>query len=49
LFCPAVKKENKPVTIIKSFQEKQKSGELEVPPKQELLTLIDSSTTIFNS
>ena len=33
----------------KSFQEQLKSGGLEVPPKQELLTLAGSSTKIFNS
>ena len=33
----------------KHFQEQLKSGGLEVPPKQELLTLVASSTTIFNS
>lgn len=33
----------------KIFQEQLKSGGLEVPPKQELLTLIGSSTNIFNS
>jgi hypothetical protein len=32
----------------KHFQEQLKSGGLEVPPKQELLTLVDSSITIFN-
>jgi len=37
------------ITIIQSFQEQLKSGELEVPLKQELPTLIDSSTTIFNN
>ncbi len=31
----------------KSFQEQLKSGGLEVPPKQELLTLIGSSNNIF--
>jgi hypothetical protein len=33
----------------KIFQEQLKSGGLEVPPKQELLTLIGSSNNIFNS
>ena len=33
----------------KRFQEQLKSGGLEVPPKQELLTLIGSSNNIFNS
>ena len=33
----------------RSFQEQLKSGGLEVPPKQELLTLIGSSNNIFNS
>ena len=33
----------------KIFQEQLKSGGLEAPPMQELLTLIGSSTTIFNS
>jgi hypothetical protein len=33
----------------KIFQEQLKSSGLEVPPKQELLTLVDSSTNIFNS
>lgn len=32
----------------KYFQEQLKSGGLEVPPKQELLTLVGSSTSIFN-
>jgi hypothetical protein len=32
----------------KHFQEQLKPG-LEVPPKQELLTLVGSSVTIFNS
>jgi hypothetical protein len=31
----------------KSFQEQLKSGGLEVPPKQELLTMIGSSNDIF--
>lgn len=31
----------------KSFQEQLKSGGLEVPPKQELLTLIGTSNDIF--
>lgn len=31
----------------KSFQEQLKAGGLEVPPKQELLTLVGSSTDIF--
>lgn len=31
----------------KSFQEQLKSGGLEVPPKQELLTLIGTSNNIF--
>ena len=30
------------------FQEQLKSGGLEVPPKQELLSLVGSSTDIFN-
>lgn len=33
----------------KIFQEQLKSGGLEVPPSQELLTLIGSSNNIFNS
>lgn len=33
----------------KHFQDQLKSGGLEVPPKQELLTLVGSSTSIFNS
>ena len=33
----------------KSFQEQLRSGGFEVPPKQELLTLIGSSDNIFNS
>lgn len=32
----------------KHFQEQLKSGGLDVPPKQELLTLVGSSTNIFN-
>jgi hypothetical protein len=32
----------------KHFQEKLKSGGLEIPPKQELLTLVGSSNTFFN-
>ncbi len=32
-----------------SFQEQLKSNGLEVPPKQELLTLIGTSNNIFNS
>lgn len=32
----------------KYFQEQLKAGGLEVPPKQELLTLVGSSTTIFD-
>ncbi len=32
----------------KYFQEQLKAGGLEVAPKQELLTLIGSSTSIFN-
>lgn len=32
----------------KSFQEQLKSGGLETPPKQELLTLVESSNNIFN-
>jgi hypothetical protein len=32
----------------KHFQEQLKSGGLEVPPKQELLTLVGTSTNIFN-
>lgn len=31
----------------KFFQEQLKSGGLEVPPKQEILTLVDSSNSIF--
>ena len=33
----------------KTFQEQLKASGLEVPPKQELLTLVDSSSVIFNS
>ncbi len=33
----------------KYFQEQLKSRGLEVPPKQELLTLVGSSNNIFNS
>ncbi len=33
----------------KYFQEQLKSNGLEVPPKQELLNLVGSSNTIFNS
>ncbi len=33
----------------KHFQEQLKSNGLEVPPKQELLTLVGSSKNIFNS
>jgi hypothetical protein len=33
----------------KHFQEQLKASGLEVPPKQEFLTLVDSSVTIFNS
>ncbi len=33
----------------KHFQEQLKAGGLEVPPKQELLTLVDSSNPIFNA
>ena len=33
----------------KHFQEQLKSGGLEVPPKQELLTLVGTSTNIFSS
>ncbi|MBA2612985.1 MAG: hypothetical protein H0U95_13515 [Bacteroidetes bacterium] len=33
----------------KHFQEQLKAGGLETPPKQELLDLVGSSTTIFNS
>ncbi len=33
----------------KSFQEQLKSSGLEVPPNQELLTVIGSSNNIFNS
>jgi hypothetical protein len=33
----------------KYFQEQLKAGGLEVPPKQELLTLVGSSMNIFNS
>ena len=32
----------------KHFQEQLKAGRLEVPPKQELLTLVGSSINIFN-
>ena len=32
----------------KHFQEELKSAGFEVPPKQELLTLVGSSTNIFN-
>jgi hypothetical protein len=32
----------------KHFQEQLKSGGFEVPPKQELLTLVGSSINIFN-
>ena len=32
----------------KHFQEQLKSGGLEVPPKQELLTLVGSSINIFD-
>jgi hypothetical protein len=32
----------------KHFQEQLKAGGLETPPKQELLTLVGSSITIFN-
>ena len=33
----------------KNFQEQLKSSGLEIPPKQELLTLVGSSKNIFNS
>jgi hypothetical protein len=33
----------------KYFQEQLKSSGLEVPPRQELLTLVGSSKNIFNS
>jgi hypothetical protein len=33
----------------KHFQEQLKSGGFEAPPKQELLTLVGSSMTIFTS
>ena len=33
----------------KHFQEQLKAGGLEVPPKQELLTIVGSSNNIFNS
>jgi hypothetical protein len=33
----------------KHFQEQLKAGGLEVPPKQELLTLVGSSCNIFGS
>jgi hypothetical protein len=33
----------------KNFQEQLKSAGFEVPPKQELLTLVGSSTNIFNN
>jgi len=32
----------------KHFQEQLRSGGLEIPPKQELLTLVGSSSSIFN-
>ena len=35
------------IPAFKSFQEQLKSSGLEVPPKQELLTLVDSSKEIF--
>ena len=35
------------LSSFKHFQEQLKSGGLEVPPKQDLLTLVGSSTTIF--
>ena len=35
------------LSSFKYFQEQLKSGGLEVPPKQDLLTLVGSSTTIF--
>ena len=31
------------------FQEQLKSGGLEIPPRQEILTLVGSSCNIFNS
>jgi hypothetical protein len=37
------------LSSFKYFQEQLKSGGLEVPPKQELLSLIGSSNNIFNS
>jgi hypothetical protein len=33
----------------KYFQEQLKASGLEVPPKQELLTLVDSSSPVFNA
>ena len=33
----------------KSFQEQVKSGMPEIPPKQEILTLVGTSCDIFNS
>lgn len=33
----------------RQFQEKLKAGGLEIPPKQEILTLVGSSNGIFNS
>ncbi|CAN5572027.1 hypothetical protein BH10BAC1_BH10BAC1_13660 [soil metagenome] len=35
------------LTSFKSFQEQLKSSGLEVPPKQELLTLVGTSNEIF--
>jgi hypothetical protein len=37
------------LSSFKYFQEQLKSSGLEVPPKQELLTLVGSSKNIFNS
>jgi len=37
------------LSSFKHFQEQLKSGGLEVPPKQELMNLVGSSTEIFNS
>ena len=37
------------LSSFKHFQEKLKAGGLEVPPKQELLTLVGSSSDIFKS
>ena len=37
------------LSSFKNFQEQLKSSIPEVPPKQEILTLVGSSYTIFNS